>query len=319
MYTMFVQATQPIGRICVSYAPQGLTGCCLNNNAASLRGAFLGGCNMPEPKPRHCQDCGRPITRRATRCGSCSNRHRYEMNPAAWPKPSWTIAQRAQNRITTKRYMSDPVWKARWRKTVVPPRVGRGADHPAWKGGTSSEDARLRSSSRYAKWRKAVLARDDYTCQECGSEIDLTPHHIEHWAKVPDLRFVLSNGLTLCAACHSNVHGRRIRPSRFRHGYDACPQCDRPKTAKAKLCRSCSSAARRSPERKCPSCGAAKTLAAKMCERCYNRKRKARIAHCIKCGEQLGDCRSTRCRRCTNQLHNQNLSIKLPGTKRKIE
>lgn len=57
-----------------------------------------------------------------------------------------------------------------------------------------------------ARWRAAVLKRDGYTCQSCGSVNDLHAHHIEHWADAPSKRVVLENGITLCRDCHVEVH-----------------------------------------------------------------------------------------------------------------
>jgi len=62
---------------------------------------------------------------------------------------------------------------------------------------------RLRTSKRYAEWREAVFERDDYTCQECGQRGGkLNADHIMKFAEYPELRFDVSNGRTLCVACH---------------------------------------------------------------------------------------------------------------------
>lgn len=56
-------------------------------------------------------------------------------------------------------------------------------------------------------WRKAVLARDAYTCQDCGiSDVLLTAHHIKAFILYPELRYDISNGLTLCYPCHERRH-----------------------------------------------------------------------------------------------------------------
>lgn len=56
--------------------------------------------------------------------------------------------------------------------------------------------------------RKYVLERDDFTCMLCGVRGNkLNVHHILGWRKHPDLRFVESNLVTLCVACHlGKVH-----------------------------------------------------------------------------------------------------------------
>ncbi len=58
-----------------------------------------------------------------------------------------------------------------------------------------------------SKWRKSVLERDDYTCQDCGRRESLHAHHIKSKREQPKLCYKVSNGLTLCEDCHDNVHG----------------------------------------------------------------------------------------------------------------
>jgi 5-methylcytosine-specific restriction endonuclease McrA len=56
------------------------------------------------------------------------------------------------------------------------------------------------------EWRKSVFARDDYTCQRCGVKGGrLEAHHIKAYKPYPQLRHVLSNGMTLCKPCHSKT------------------------------------------------------------------------------------------------------------------
>lgn len=65
----------------------------------------------------------------------------------------------------------------------------------------------LRNSGRYREWRNKVFIRDDYTCQHCNQRGgELNAHHIKQFAKYVDLRFEVSNGLTLCVDCHKKVH-----------------------------------------------------------------------------------------------------------------
>ena len=59
----------------------------------------------------------------------------------------------------------------------------------------------------YVKWRTAVFVRDDYTCRNCGViGTTLHAHHIKHWSKCPELRYTVSNGVTLCFSCHAERH-----------------------------------------------------------------------------------------------------------------
>lgn len=79
--------------------------------------------------------------------------------------------------------------------------------HISWNKKT--EDGRL--SLRAKAWRKEVLERDYYTCQECSvTGRKMHAHHIKSWNRYPDLRFNLDNGIALCHTCHSRVHGQKI-------------------------------------------------------------------------------------------------------------
>jgi predicted restriction endonuclease len=67
------------------------------------------------------------------------------------------------------------------------------------------------------KWKQQVLKRDDYTCQvpNCGAQTNLDAHHIQSRRQRPDLRRVLSNGVTLCRAHHNYFHDRKDEWQRF--------------------------------------------------------------------------------------------------------
>lgn len=71
----------------------------------------------------------------------------------------------------------------------------------------AEQEGRDRSSNDYKLWRLAVYERDNYTCQECGERGGkLNAHHIKSWRKHADLRFTISNGITLCEKCHKKKH-----------------------------------------------------------------------------------------------------------------
>ena len=68
-------------------------------------------------------------------------------------------------------------------------------------------DPRQRSSAEYVQWRTSVFERDDYTCQLCAKRgVRLEAHHKKSWAKHPELRYEVSNGITLCYECHKMLH-----------------------------------------------------------------------------------------------------------------
>lgn len=87
----------------------------------------------------------------------------------------------------------------------------RGENSPSWKGGLAFERDE-RHTPEYQYWRKAVYARDYYTCQCCGAKsgkgasVELHAHHILNWKDNVDERYEISNGVTLCEHCHMSFH-----------------------------------------------------------------------------------------------------------------
>lgn len=76
-----------------------------------------------------------------------------------------------------------------------------------WKDGRTSVNQTIRHSIETTLWREAVFARDNWTCQKCGVRgTQLHPHHKKHFAKFPELRFAIDNGITLCVLCHAGEH-----------------------------------------------------------------------------------------------------------------
>lgn len=71
---------------------------------------------------------------------------------------------------------------------------------------------RTRHGLQESRWSREVRERDSYTCQYpgCGKQgKSLDTHHIALRSLRPDLRFVVSNGLTLCRQHHNWVHANR--------------------------------------------------------------------------------------------------------------
>lgn len=85
-----------------------------------------------------------------------------------------------------------------------------GTSHPLWNNGSSGERSRAWVSREYKAWRKAVFERDNYTCQKCGDTQggNLNAHHIKPFAQYKELRYDVSNGITLCEKCHIEIHSK---------------------------------------------------------------------------------------------------------------
>lgn len=101
-----------------------------------------------------------------------------------------------------------------------------GPDNPNWRGGIQLKHP---ERNRYpAKmWVKAVKDRDGWKCIECSATSQLHAHHIKRWKDYPELRYEVSNGVTLCHNCHELAHGRRFKFRWPRHA-------DKPTSASAR-------------------------------------------------------------------------------------
>ena len=82
-----------------------------------------------------------------------------------------------------------------------------GPNHYNWKGGIYPENEKIRNSIEMIEWRKKVFERDNYACVIGGKAHGHKLHadHIKPFSLYPELRFVLSNGRTLCEDCHKKT------------------------------------------------------------------------------------------------------------------
>lgn len=102
----------------------------------------------------------------------------------------------------------------------------KAAHRKRWDGIPKKADRRPKHNSdyHYTDWRNAVFERDNYACQRCqqlGGR--LQAHHIRSWSKYPDLRYEVSNGITLCIACHK-VANHEQRLAEKNSGKDECSE-----------------------------------------------------------------------------------------------
>lgn len=83
----------------------------------------------------------------------------------------------------------------------------RGEKHWNWKGGIPKKNKReimtYQEYRNYLDWQKTVFKRDNWECVHCRKHGGiLHADHIKPWVMNPELRFVVSNGRTLCPPCH---------------------------------------------------------------------------------------------------------------------
>jgi len=65
-----------------------------------------------------------------------------------------------------------------------------------------------RGDKQYNRFRKAVLKRDNYTCQCCGSTDASIVHHQFPFATYNHLGADTKNGIVLCKECHQKYHSK---------------------------------------------------------------------------------------------------------------
>jgi len=127
------------------------------------------------------------------------------------------LSEETKKKISEAKKGSIP-WN-KGKKTDLAPWLGKkrpeisGERNCNWKGGTSREYKEAYYSAEHKRWRMRVFERDNWTCQFCGIRgVYLTAHHIKSWARFPELRFDVNNGVTLCEDCHKltdNYKGRQ--------------------------------------------------------------------------------------------------------------
>lgn len=101
-------------------------------------------------------------------------------------------------------------------KKAIQPTIRRGKHHWNWQGGRTEENVRLRNTTEYHEWRKAVYARDYWTCKMCHvKQKHPIAHHLKSFRHYPSLRFDVENGQTLCRSCHKITHSEIGIETRF--------------------------------------------------------------------------------------------------------
>jgi len=105
-----------------------------------------------------------------------------------------------------------------------------GKEHHWWKGGTTALRKQIQNLQKYRDWRKAVYERDNYTCLHCKKRGGrLQADHVVPFSALISLHEVktkedaerclelwdISNGQTLCVACHMKTDTYGARAARF--------------------------------------------------------------------------------------------------------
>lgn len=169
---------------------------------------------------------GRPVPSRRKRvscaCVICGNIYeRTASNPGKFcSKGCWSVRNPPKEYkcagcdvVFIARSSSNPRYCSRGCYARHKRVICTGPNSHRWKGGKTKINQILRGRADYDDWRETVFTRDCFTCQQCGARsqkgksVYLHAHHIKGWADYPDLRYEVSNGMTLCVPCHRKKHG----------------------------------------------------------------------------------------------------------------
>lgn len=178
--------------------------------------------SIPKTRERKVKNRGRTKREVEYKCCSCKKKF--------WRAPD---SRRSQNRTFCSRacYSQHNLKKCKICDKTFRPKHARGQiycsmkcrdvgnsgeGNPMYVDGMSAYRRALRCTKPIREWRRKVLERDHYKCVRCG-EIDyLHAHHIIPFAQSKKLRTAVSNGMTLCDFCHSDVHKRWVGHSEDR-------------------------------------------------------------------------------------------------------
>lgn len=119
------------------------------------------------------------------------------------------VAKRTETRLANGWFIDPEATYARMSTAKLGrPQPGlQGANNGMWRGGVSVLADSTRQTSEYATWRLAVLNRDGWVCQVCGTDRNVIAHHILSWHLYKRYRTDVDNGIALCRACHARAHG----------------------------------------------------------------------------------------------------------------
>lgn len=107
------------------------------------------------------------------------------------------------------------------RSTYCGPCSKKGKKNPRYRHGLFRIKANPKRSItiEYAEWMKGVFKRDNWRCQHCNSNAKLRAHHIYSYAKYPELKLHVENGITLCEHHHRQLHqlfGHDVDPKQLK-------------------------------------------------------------------------------------------------------
>lgn len=92
----------------------------------------------------------------------------------------------------------------------------RGEKHWNWQGGKKATNLLERNRTEYKEWRTAVFTRDGSKCKIANADCihEVHAHHILRFSEYPELRYEVTNGITLCKNHHplKRSHEQELAP-----------------------------------------------------------------------------------------------------------
>lgn len=78
-----------------------------------------------------------------------------------------------------------------------------------WSGFVYESEDPKRSKFKFSRINLQVFQRDNFACQLCHKRGGkLNAHHLDNWKQFKELRYELSNLVTLCVPCHKAFHNK---------------------------------------------------------------------------------------------------------------
>ena len=149
---------------------------------------------MAERKKVDCDYCGKEFERY-----KCKLRYEFHF-----------CNRHCKAKFIGRKLSNDLEYKERQRQLIKikgnKPPLHQGENHWNWKGGISKQNRG--EDYKYCQWRKDVLAKYNFTCQECEKRGGrLSAHHLIKWSESEEFRYDINNGICLCYSCHMKIHG----------------------------------------------------------------------------------------------------------------
>jgi hypothetical protein len=141
-------------------------------------------------------------------CGTCFRYYasnRSEGKYCSIPCASKSVERAQKLRLANIGKKASP--ETRLKLSIVHIGLQVGEKSGTWKGGISKIGQALRTSPEYARWRRGVFERDNFTCQLCGVRGGrlIADHYPYPFAKYPEHRLNPDNGRALCQSCDYQV------------------------------------------------------------------------------------------------------------------